>query len=75
MRIIRRDQKPDGKYEINSKRDSGLYAVPNNSADRLLAESATFESDDDIFRFGDLETTCKLKSILKKDFDDGKFAR
>lgn len=57
MRIIKRDQKPLGKYEISKKRDIGLKVVPNNSADRLLICNRKFDSDVDIFRFGDFETT------------------
>lgn len=56
---MRRDQKPDGKYEINNRRDNGLYTEPNSSVDRLLVASAKFDSDVDIFRFGDLDTTWK----------------
>lgn len=54
-----RDQKPDGKYEISNKRDSGLNTVPNSSVERLLDASAKFESAVDIFRFGDFDTTWK----------------
>lgn len=54
---MRRDQNPDGKYDINNKRESGLNAVPNSSADRLLALIDRFESDVDIFLFGDFEIT------------------
>lgn len=57
MRIIRRDQNPLGKYEINNRRDSGLKTVPNNSDDRLLVCNCRLDSDTDIFRFGDFETT------------------
>lgn len=60
MRIIRRDQNPDGKYEIKSNLDSGLDVAPNNSSDRLFVGNATLDSDMDIFLFGDFETTFKV---------------